>query len=333
MQVSVVKRQSSPTKKAMSASDLNWCLNHNFDYTFYIYEIFYGIAAISMIPLVYSYINAYSKKLLKASKHLFHLANLFYVMVFIIYILQSIPFALYCHHPYILYSIFQVRFAVYSFSNLVLFVIFFERLTLIFRDTQLAVSVFTKRLFYGLWWLGIFILVNSTTFHTISKYPNIYLLSALSGAVIHIFLVIWLNCLFINKLSKLCELDDKKNADLVDIITKTAFFTFISTLSTVVHLGIYFLSYYFGWTANNVNLFRGFMAFLDMETNFLSVFLVHRYYNQWYYKLCGCCHRKCQRFYNSKLLNNLVQHTKDQQVVDITTVNNGEGNSKQNRID
>ena len=313
----------------MSESEANWCLNNKADYTVYIYEIFYAIAAISMIPFVYSYITAYLNKSLKAEKSLFYLANLFYAIIFIIYMVQSIPYAVYCYHPFILYLVRQATFASYSFSNLVLFIIFFERLTLIFRNTQLAVSVFTKRLFYGLWWLRIFILLNSISFHAMMlKYQhlqNIYLLSGLSGSVIHIFLVIWLNCLFINKLSKFHD------NETVDIITKTAFFTSVSTLSTVVNFGIFFSSYYFGWRENNVNLFRGFIAFLDIETNFLSVFLVHTYYDKWYHKLCGCCHRKCKRFCNDELLNELqlAQYQQDQpKVVEINIDNNGEGTSK-----
>ena len=316
----------------MTESEADWCLNHNADYTTYIYEIFYAIATISMIPFVYSYITAYFKKSLKAAKSLFYLANLFYVMIFTLYIVQSVPYAVYCYHPFILYLVRQATFALYSFSTLVLFIIFFERLTLIFRNTQLEVSVFTKRLFYGVWWLRICILINSITFYAMgSKYLNIYLLSAPIGSVITLFLIIWLNCLFIRKLSKFHV--NEKGGDLtVDIITKTAFFTFISTFSTVLNFIIYFLGFGLGWRDTDVNLFvHGFMAFLDVETNFLSVFLVHRYYDKWYHKLCGCCHRKCKRFCNNKLLNELqlAQYQQDQtKVVDINIVNNGEGTSK-----
>ena len=116
-------------------------------YRDYIFTSLYCTAAISILPPIYSYMNAYRKNQLKAPKLLFNLGIVFYGAIFIYYIFLAFRTRCYCHNKYIEKEINDLAVYFYAIQATMLVFILFIRLRLIFNSTKLAILLCTIRIF------------------------------------------------------------------------------------------------------------------------------------------------------------------------------------------
>ena len=106
-------------------------------------------------------------------------------------------------------------------------------------------------------------------------------------------MVIWLNVLFIYKLhlvqnSVKNNIHKIKNDKLLYLSTKT---TILSIVSTSILLIMMALAVY-EWESEMVYwLIFAFMLIADLYSNFLCILLSYTYYDKYYIKICGLCHR------------------------------------------
>eukprot|EP01084_Bolivina_argentea_P290094 498244_1 len=209
-------------------------LNLNVAYWDYIIPITCGLTAISMLPFAYMYIKAYINGQLKASKFLFMISSIFLIVVFSLLILLGAAFASYCHDMELNNTLRAISVQLHSLHTLLLVGILFHRLDFIFKDTTMAISIYTLIFFWAYYILTVItliigsILFGSYYFHSLTS-----IMMAICGILV-VTLTVILVCLFINKLYITHKLSAQNGDILKQAITKTALLTFVSTCNTMI---------------------------------------------------------------------------------------------------
>ena len=255
------------------------------------------LASIIVIVPSYIFIKAYINNNLKTPKLLFYSGILFYIVLIIHFISEGIYFGLYCHYgdKYLIFDI--ITQYLYPFQGLILVTFLFIKLVFIFKSTEYAISKITIILYSIITTIA----MSSALFgQTVIIFQNLGsfqlgLLSVLTGSCGYIFLILWLNVLFLYKLSvvyKMCkEANNKNHQYLIKVITKTAVLCFVSTVWIILFL----ISYFMIRISDSVHIYLISRVLLigDIYTSFASIFLSYDYFDTWYFKIFGCCHHKC----------------------------------------
>eukprot|EP01084_Bolivina_argentea_P194674 334052_1 len=266
------------------------------NYRDYIYPAVFWIAAVSMVIPMYSFTKTYCKKKLGSSKLLCYLGMIFYVSIFAYYFIMAIANGLWCQHTDFAVLIHHFAYFLYPLQGAILVIILFSKLVHIFKDTQFQLSSITIYIFIG---LTITSFTTSCCGQIMARFlPQFYSIGVslwILSFVPYILTVIWLNCLFIYKVftvfNKSCQ-KRPRVVEMLNLITKTALLSFISTLQIVIFMIFMFLNLLV-FKSIHFKFLRHLVLLMDLHTNFLSVFLSYKYYHEWYMKLCGCCHSKC----------------------------------------
>ena len=265
-------------------------------YRQYVYPIIFSIAAISVFPAIYCSISAYIKDKLKTPRVLFYFGILFYSMVIIFFVSKAIYYRMYCSHgdEYEIFDI--IPYYLYSIQSLMLVIFLFIKLLLIFNDTAFKLSKWTIGLYSTLVIIALSFALCGQTLVRFAEGLTIGLVIWLISTIIYVFIIIWLNGLFLYKLyivHKSCQDDFNKNEDLMELITKTATLCFISTSWIIVFFVTHFLLRIFESPYDHFYFANRIAVIGDVYMNFVSILLSYNYFDPLYFKICGCCHRKC----------------------------------------
>ena len=260
-------------------------LNH------YILPTLNALTATATIPLIYLYIKAYTRQQLKSSNNLFKLGLVFFVLVFIWFIENSIKHIVHCtkyRNDYSNYLIMSNS-VLYLIQSSLLIIILFIRLIHIFDGTALAIS---KCTIYSFAVLVIITVISVLTcavlwqllkqFHPKSPlFPYINIIWSFFF-VVYLVVLIWLNGIFVFKMHKVFHAEEKEeaiNGEVMNTITKATVLCAVSSLTVVLHLGLWY----------DVNNIIHFVVLGDLCTNFLSIWLSYGCFYEYYAKVCCCC--------------------------------------------
>lgn len=273
------------------------CTPSKLIYREYVYPIIFALAAISVIPAVYFSISAYIQDKLKTPRILFYFGIGFYFIVIIFFICKAIYYRKYCTNGEE-YEIFDIiPYYLYSTQSLMLVIFLFIKLTLIFNQTAFKLSKWTIRIFSILIIITLSFAICGQTLVRFAQGLTVGLIIWVISTMIYVFVIVWLNGLFLYKLyivHKSCQDAVNKNGDLMmDLITKTATLCFISTSWIIVFFVTYFLLRIFESPYDHFYFANRIAVIGDVYTNFVSIVLSYNYFDPLYFKICGCCHNKC----------------------------------------
>eukprot|EP01083_Nonionella_stella_P043869 118380_1 len=258
----------------------------------YIYPSISSIVAMCILILSYVFINAYIKRKLKASKTLFYIGAIFFIICAIILVILTIQSITQCHnlrHHVILLNIFS---QLYVLQGLLLLGQLYYRLYITFKETAFELRKSTNITFWT-----VYIITCILSISTGFTYANEHSIGALNTALAYVMfalLVFVLNGLFIYKLKKVNANMDKNGKRLIVVITKTTILAFVSTSITIftavpVVITAVYPSVYLSFTVS-----LSFTA--DIASNFLGIFLSFKHFHIYYMRCCGCCDSQCHHF-------------------------------------
>ena len=268
----------------------------------YIIPILYALAAITILFPLWLYINAYTKNKLGSSLLLYYIGLTFFCAVWFDYVNMAIQYSNRCHNQRLFSILHSASICIYVFQAGTIVMFLFIRLIEIFKDTSFYLSKWTIRWFIILEVFavpfGIFGLLMRQYY---TKLEFVGLLFWGLAALVYVITVLWLNYLFIYKLLEVYRGNSDKNnrSDklLIATVTKTSLLCFISTSNVILFILTYILS--FAWDSPHSIFIARVIICVDLYTNFLSVILSFGYFESWYFKSCGCCHRKCHSFWSN----------------------------------
>eukprot|EP01084_Bolivina_argentea_P083378 150956_1 len=265
----------------------------------YIFSILSILAAISIIPGVCAYIKAQIKGNLQVTKPLFYAGIVFFIVSVTAIITFFGAVISYCDHNKLHKVFAMIGPLLYALQTILLIGILFYRLLAIFQDTVFALRKWISTLFLLLYTITAVIFVFASVMWSIS-----YAISSWSSfvtGILVIFLIVYLNALFIYKLIKANNNCEQKDQQLIMVITKTALLSFISTFVTLscaifFSLGPSIDSIYWGFI-------RDLLILADEYTNFACVFLSYAYFKRYYEKICSKCDATCRILWSKCMLN------------------------------
>ena len=255
----------------------------------------YSLAVCTMIPPIYIYISAYIKNELKSTKLLFYSGLFMFIFIPLSLIFNAIYSLYRCHDPEFGELIASARFYIYPIQGIMLTLILFIRLISIFQETKFRLSKCTIISYITLVILGFLFTVIGNSLIQWNKTHFIGLLIWILAGFDYLFIVIWLNVLFLTKIFKVhtasrMNLNNRKK--LLNMITKTTILCIMSTSFLLIYLVVFFV--YVGTSGSlKYYVIIAFILCADLYSNFLSILLSYSYFAAWYKKLCGCCHYKC----------------------------------------
>lgn len=281
------------------------CTSSEKIYYQYVLSIMYGLAAISIIYPIYSFICSFCKNKLITSNLLFYLGATLFVIIFLTYISSVFRDIFHCHNSIISHWFSEIKNFCYIISYLLLVIIFFIRLVYIFKPTRHRLSKCTITTFIILVSLGFTLGIINFIVYEFNQ--SIAAICLILGLLIYIFLLFWLNYLFVYKLYILSQIKSEKemDIDLVNIITKNTLLSIICASQTI----LYQISY-ICWNFVDSSSIIGFIVYqflgiLDLHTNMFIVLLSYKYFTGWYYKLCSCVHNRCRLCWTSAVTENV----------------------------
>ena len=115
--------------------------------------------------------------------------------------------------------------------------------------------------------------------------------------------------IFVYKLvmvSRKSETVNKKNQKLVSTITKATLLTMFSIFSTLLNAVVTVIRPSIEDGSSHIEFMAVLIYTNDVFTNFLSIILGYRYFEDHYLKICGCCDAKCKL-----LCHNMVTENED----------------------
>ena len=263
----------------------------------YIYPALFLLAAVTLIYATFKFTMAYIRNKLKTSNLLFISGLSFYIVIILHNVSEAIYFGLYCYFgdKYIIFDL--ITQFLYPIQGVILITFLFLKLIHIFEQTEFALPKLTIYTFSGLSLIGIVLALMA---QTLICFPNfgqftLGLIAFFASSFIYVFLIIWINLLFLHKLYSVYKSSkDIINCDkrLIRVMTKTAVLCFVSTTFIIVFLIFYFISRVsyspYLYLISRVALIG------DIYTSFGSVFLSYDYFDGLYFKTFGCCHNICK---------------------------------------
>ena len=260
---------------------------HGIIYYDYILPSVAGVAALSMIPLIFIYLIAYTKGKIKAQRSFVYVGALLFITIFFTFI--AIALRSYC------YSVKYIASQAFILQNLFLIGWFFYRLEYIFRGSAYALSKSIITSFVAIYTLFCIYAIVSCILWT----SDVLAFPLVIAGVLTVVFTICLVVVFIYKLLKIFDRDQDQN--LLMVMRKTAFLVFMST-SLILLASIFavirerFHSIHFIFVHNLIII-------LDTYTSFLCIFFSFHYFNGYYMKICGCVESKCFRICCKRYVN------------------------------
>lgn len=258
------------------------------------------IALATMIYPIYLYIRSYEEHKSSISTSIFFAVIIYFALLIFFYVDFFLVNIYWCSSGLIIDWCFNILFRSYHAQALMICSILFARFVDVFKETAFKISQCTIIVYIVIAVLT----VTSATCGNILFYEHGYeqiglLLIGLS-ALFYVMVMVLLNCLFIYKLIKVrkrvknqraCSQDD----NLVNVITKTSILSLASTVCTFAFLSLF--TFRNVWNSVYYWVMVAILLMSDIYTNYLSILMSFKQFNNWYLCLCGCCDQKCNSFW------------------------------------
>ena len=273
----------------------------------------FAIAAIALIPLIFIFIKAYmTKKMMIKSPFLFYVGVMLFLMIFTEFVSMSVWTSFECYGYKFNSILHQIVTQLFIIQTLVFLGALFYKLYTVFRETRLRLSRFTSTLWmfmYGL--TAVLCIVSGFAYSLYRKSFLIPILSAFVGILLMI-LIVFVIFMYLYKLVIVYK-SSSQDTELLALITKTSLLASISIFVSIFTFILVALlpvinSPHFGFAYNII-------VGVDMYSNFLSIFLSYRYFENFYFKLCHCCNSKCQYFWTFCMHKSMADKRKLEMVV------------------
>lgn len=273
----------------------DWSCNNNTE------RFVYLILSLSMETLMLTSIIVFIYKLItnyiqttnikdKPPKLLFCIGIIFFLTSFTTNFSTITSQTFHCTHgrKSLQYSVFNYMYhQLYVIQFLLLQVLLLLRLYFVFKDTTMALSKLTIYFFS----ISFITLTSCGLFVAILEiYESDWYLRIIFLAITYLLafmLMIVLVILFIIKILSVYK-DIDSDEQLILLITKITCLTFVSILVTIIAAVMIILDP--GRTFGDV-----LSAQIDVYTNFLCIALSYKQFDGLYMKVCGCCHKGCER--------------------------------------
>lgn len=272
------------------------CNNTEWVYRQFVYPCIFTFSAISMIPSACIFISAYIRDKQNTHQTLFYFGLFFFTIAMIYFLFKAIYYGLYCKYgnEYEIMDI--IPYYLYPLQGLILVLFLFLKLIRIFESTDFVLSKCIKWLYSGLVIMAMSsALIGQSFIRFTVEYVFYGLMMYIFASVMYIFIIIWLNCIFLYKLYIVYKTSKNtvstNNEGLMQLITKTSVLCFVSTACIVLYLASFYLTQKFD--SPHVYFMSRIILIVDIYTNYASILLSHTYFDEMYFKICGCCHRGC----------------------------------------
>eukprot|EP01083_Nonionella_stella_P074923 203397_1 len=267
-------------------------------YNIYVLPVITALAAVSIIYVTFLYIKA--QRVLQLPNGLYIAGLVFFTMTFMFYIVQTNKFIFYCSNPGVSDAFRAFSVHIYGAQVVILLGILFHRMIAVFTNTVFELSNKKIKCFVAIYvvtWIAL-------TFHAIilSAYLiwgvwlvpySAYVVVAAAGASCMLTLNGLLIYLFIYKLIRTFQSLNANKDNLLHLITKTALLYFTSTFTLLFFIMAQPLR---KLQSVHLDFVCSLIVIADVYTNFMCIFLSYEFVDNYYEKICGCCHRKCYGF-------------------------------------
>lgn len=275
----------------------SFCTGLEFTLRGYVYPTLFTSTAITLIYATLRFTMAFMNNQLKTSNTLFFAGLSFYVVIVVHNLCEATYFGLYCYFGDKYYIFDLITQYLYPIQGVILVTFLFLKLISIFKYTDFAISKVAVYTFSTLSIIGIICALIAQTLICFPELGPLFLvlITFFASSFIYIFLVLWINLLFLRKLYIVYKSSQdviNNNQKLIKVITKTAILCFISTIFIIAFLASYFIVRV-GYSPYAYLLSR--LALIgDIYTSFASIYLSYDYFDGLYLKMFGYCHNKCQ---------------------------------------
>ena len=246
-----------------------------------------------MMPAVFRYIKMKAK--VTDNKCLYWTCLIFFIFVFL-YLISLILLAAVCQNVGAYMMVRDIAALLFVIQTLLLLAILFMRLYVVFKGTMYALSSVTIKLYWIIYSLCIlFFIVAGISFVNLSQTIIGSIIVAFAFLLI-IIMVSVLIALFLYKMAQVYKSVDTENSNpaLIAIITKTNLLAIISIVSTLITA--IFVTLETSIWSNSIPVFMisRLLVINDVFTNFWCIILSSSIFNNWYLKICKCCHLRCE---------------------------------------
>eukprot|EP01083_Nonionella_stella_P211399 764396_1 len=270
-------------------------------YNIYVLPTITGLAAVSIIFVMFLYINAHKKGALHSPNELYIAGIVFFTTTLLFYIAQTNKLIFYCHNPSLSGVFRAVGVQIYcSVQMLVLLGILFYRMIIVFTNTTFALSNATIKCFGAIYiFTWIILILHAILFSTFWISDSLivpytaYVVVAVAGSLCIVVLNALLIYLFVYKLVRTFQTLTTNRDNLLHLITKTSLLFLVSAFTLLLFTISQPLR-----TLDSIHwdFVCSLIVIADVYTNFMCIFLSYEFVDNYYEKICGCCHRKCYGF-------------------------------------
>ena len=258
------------------------------------------LGAILVTWLLCLHIHGYIKKRLTLSNKLFIVTTIFYLICLISLLISACEnFINPCSNEDLQQRLKTMVTQLYAFQTILLCGILYHRLFFIFRGTVHQVSKCTNISFW------IFYTLTTVVFAVrgivYMRFPEISTITSPIAFALMLMNIIFLDTSFILKLYKAAQsmksqkMVHNKDTDFINTITKNSILALISTSLTFVMSFIIALFPVFN--AVDWEIMIEIIYIPDVLSNVFCVALTLTYFQPYYDRICGYCHKKCLKLW------------------------------------
>ena len=257
------------------------------------------LAVLIMIATVYKYMNAYLTGKFRASKLVFVVGIIFGIISLSLLITVIITYIFYCNNLTLFHISINIGTQLYAMQHMMILGIFYFRLYSIFKGSVMCLTKCTHCIFGICYIFGIGLAILAAFTYS-NDLVNSSTILGIAGIFILIATILLLS-LYAYKLLRCYYLCLNNGDEYIAIITKVSLLVFASISMSLFTLIATPLSFIF----NSVHweFTRDCIFVIDISTNFVSIFLSYKYFNDYYQRLCGCCDSKCQQLCTKCFIN------------------------------
>ena len=274
----------------------------------YIYPIINALLAISLIPVMYIYIKASVKNELQSTKLLFYNGLIFCIAIIINFISSAIRVSVSCEDTVVHQTINIISDVLSNVSLVITYFIYtaiiFLRLHTVVKETTFALSRKTVIIFTILY-ISSFssCIISAALLNMLGDGFLFGIMMAVFGIFLLFSLIVWLLFLYIGKFIQIFREERQKKTgvngdELTHMIAKISILFLISIITFFIHIGLVMLIFSIG--SGHIilsSIVYHLWVDVDLYTNIACIFLSYQYFEPAYYKLCGCCQKRCHKFW------------------------------------
>ena len=188
---------------------------------------------------------------------------------------------------------------VFNFQYYVMILLLFYRLKVVFDGTAYELTKCTIWAFFIMYTSSILSGIFYSVLNDVTSSSLVEMISVTLGILLALANISFLSFLFVSKLNnvnKRCLGQQNDDDKLISTITKQTILTLISISSLAVHLVIILLFNVTGFLIFSVHgiFIWNLVILVDVWSNFICILLSYRQFDEYYFRVCGCCDTKCK---------------------------------------